>query len=233
MDNLDDYILSFQNYKDGNYEYETITSLVDIEKAIESGKKFVFLETSAKIYIIIGFILIFVGLIIALILYIVFYHIFLTFDPFIVIILILIPFLIFDIIGLRMLISGFWKLRTTFIVLGAEGIVYKLKRGGVKGFNWEEISIDFYRTGVEITWEGTKELIDSIYASNITSIDSFLIYISMPNGDLIDFGQGDYTMREFPDKKQIGHGKANALFLLTFLNYYNYGKKWTFEPSNL
>ena len=54
MDNIDDYLLSFQNYKEGNYDYETITSLNDVWKAVENGKKCVFLETGAKIGFILG-----------------------------------------------------------------------------------------------------------------------------------------------------------------------------------
>jgi hypothetical protein len=34
MDNLDEYLINFQDYRDGNYEYETTTSLDDIQNAI-------------------------------------------------------------------------------------------------------------------------------------------------------------------------------------------------------
>lgn len=212
MDNIDDYILSFQNYKEGNYKYETITSLNDVRKAVENGKKFVFLETGAKIGFILGIIFLSIGLIITLILYYFIHDIFLTL-PLLTIGISLIPFVIFAIPGIRFLIFGFWRLRTAFLVLGTEGIVYKLKTGGIKGFKWKEISMDIV--------EETSEL---------TSMISKVIYISMPNGDFINFGRGDYTYKEFPDRKQIGRNQADALFFLTFVNYYYYGKRGTFEP---
>lgn len=211
MDNIDDYILSFQNYKEGNYKYETITSQNDVLKAIENGKKFVFLETGAKQGFILGLIFLSIGLIITLILYYFINDIFLTL-PLLTIGISLIPFLFFAIPGFRFLIFGLWRLRTAFIVLGAEGIVYKLKTGGIKGFEWKKISMDIV--------EETSEL---------TSITSKVIYISIPNGDFFNFGRGDYTYKEFPDRKQIGRNQADALFFLTFLNYYNYGKRGTFE----
>ena len=207
MDNIDDYILSFQNYKDGNYEYGTISSLNDVWKAVENGKKFVFIQASLKIGFILGLIFISVGLILTLILYN-------NYNLFIFVVSLL-PLLIFAIPGLILLILGFWSLRTAFLVLGAEGIVYKLQTGGVKGFEWKEISMDFV--------EKTSEL---------TSMTSKIIYISMPNGDFFNFGRGDYTMKEFPDRKQIGRSKADALFFLTFENYYNYSKRGIFEPPH-
>ena len=77
----------------------------------------------------------------SLILYIFISDIFLTL-PVLSIGISLIPLLIFAISGLSFIIMGLWRLRTAFIVLGAEGIVYKLKTGIIKGFKWEEISDD-------------------------------------------------------------------------------------------
>ncbi len=216
MDNLDDYVLSVQNYKEGNYEYETITSILDVIKAIESGKKFVFLEVGAISLIIVGFVFFILVLILTTIFYY-FMYISLGFILFTFFFFLLL-FGIFAIPILKIfIIPGFLMLRTPFIVLGAEGIVYKLKTGGIKGFNWEEISMDVV--------EETSDL-------KLNSMSSFQIYFSMPNSDFFNFGAGDYSLKEFPDIKQIGCGKAKALFLFTFVNYYNYGKKGSFEAQN-
>lgn len=234
MDNLDDYLLSFQHYKDGNYEYETITSLDDIKKAIIRGKKFVFIISGAKGLIIIGLIFLSLAFILTAILN---YAMVLLFDEFLLFVFFssLLIFGFFLGPSLIALIPGLRRLRKSFMVLGPEGIVYK-KKFGIKGFNWEKISIGFYRTTLEVLWRTTKmtkTAIDSFRVNTeIEFLDSFLIVISMPNGDSLEFGRGDYTMKEFPDKKQIGRVKANALFLLTFANYYNYGKKGMFEPPN-
>ena len=66
LENLDEYILEFQNYREGNYDYGTLTTKNDITKAIENGKKIVFLKNKSegKIYLTLGGALIFFGLIV-------------------------------------------------------------------------------------------------------------------------------------------------------------------------
>ena len=207
MDNIDEYVLSFRNYKEGKYEYGTIASLNDIENAVRNGKKFVFTQASAKIEIIIGLILISSGLIITLIYYAILGYLgieALTVDL-IIFIITLLPIFVFAPLGLRFLISGLLKLRSNFIVLGAEGIVYK-KRRDIKGYNWEDISIDVVEQ-----------------MSKTKKFDFKEIYISMPNGDLLK--SIDYTTKEFPIILW-------RIVILTFLNYYNYSKLGTFEPPD-
>lgn len=210
MDNIDDYLLSFQNYKDGNYEYETIASLLDIQNAIASGKKFVFTKAGAKILIIFGLIFISIGFIITLSL-----NAFLGIEAFTIDLSIfmisLLPIFFFAPLGLRFLIPGLWKLRPDFIVLGAEGMVYKSKREGIKSSKWKDIRFDI----VEETSESLK--------SNFK-----VIYIAMPNGDLLR--SVVYTTKEF--HKKIRGRQIDTMCFLTFLNYYNYSKLGTFEPPN-
>ena len=136
------------------------------------------------------------------------------FDP-IMVVLLFLPITFFSILGFRFIIPGLLKFRKPFIVLGAEGIAYKLKIGGIKGFNWKEISMDFVKKTSELTY-----------------MSSTLIYISMPNGDSFKIGRGDYTMKEFRDRNQLGRSETNDLFILTFVNYYNYSKKGSFEAKN-
>jgi len=203
MDNIDEYFLSFQNYKEGKYEYETIDSLNDIKNAVRNGKKFVFTKPGIKIAIILGIIIISIGLIITLSLYAFFGIEALTFDL-VVFIFSFLPIFIFAPLGLILLIAGLWNL-TNFMVLGAEGIVYK-KRGDIKSCKWKDVSMDI----VENT-------------SDISKLEYKVIYISMPNGDILK--HINYATKEFP--KKIGINMA----FLTFLSYYNYGKRGSFEPS--
>ncbi|MFX0022428.1 MAG: hypothetical protein ACFE9S_08870 [Candidatus Hermodarchaeota archaeon] len=215
IENIEDYTLSVNNYRNGNYFYETITSTEDIRNAIERGKKFVFLGAGAAISIIVGSVIFSIALILSMIFY---YYMYVSiFFDLILFSVILIFFGIFAIPSLRILIQGILTLRKPFLVLGQEGIVYKLKTGDVKGYNWEDISMDVV--------EKREKFSDQEGYYSI----SFEISISMPNGDFLNFNRGDYTMKEFPDKEKIGRKQVNYLFLQTFLSYYNYGKKGIFS----
>jgi len=192
FEKLDEYILELQNYQEGRYEYRTLTSKFDITKAIENGKKIVFLKNKlgAKIYLILGGIFLVLGLILAII--------------FSVNILIFsIIFGIFGAFGLAFIITGLFKMRTSFLVLGPEGIVYKLRGGSIKGFKWEDISLDLGGT------------------------ISIQIHISMPNGDFIKLAPGDYCSEEFPKSKS--HIVFN-LHMFTFMLHYKWGK---FKPQEI
>lgn len=213
MENIKDYIDSLQNYKDGNYKYESITSLHDVKKAIENGKKIVLIETGAKTGILLGLSLFLIGLIITLILYVFISDIFLTL-PILSFGVSLIPLLMFAIPGFIFVISSLGRLREAFLILGAEGIVYKLKKGDIKGFTWKEISMD---------------VVDNPSELKMRMPGLFEILISMPNGDFLHFNQADYATKEFPDKKQIGRTKVSYLLLQAFVLYYNYRKKGTFN----
>lgn len=210
MDNIDEYVLSFQNYSEGKYEYETIASVNDVRNAVRNGKKFVFTVAGAKIELIFGLIFISIGPIITLSLYAFIGIELFTFDLFIFLISFL-PIFAFAPLGLRFLIPGLLKLRPNFMVLGAEGIVYK-KRGVIKSCKWKDISMDIVENTSEQTYMTFTE-----------------IYISMPNGDFLK--NVDYTTKEFP--KAIRGRLNDSISFHTFLNYYNYGKRGTFEPPNL
>jgi hypothetical protein len=53
-----------------------------------------------------------------------------------------------------------------------------------------------------------------------------VIYISTPNGYILK--NVDYTTKEFP--KTIWGRQIHTMSFHAFLNYYNYGKRGTFEP---
>ena len=206
--NINDYVLSFQNYKEENYEYGTIASVNDIKNAVRNGKKIVFTKPSIKTAIIFGIIIISIGLIITLSLYAFFGVEALTFNLFILT-MSLLPIFIFALFGLIFLIAGLWNLKK-FMVLGAEGIVYK-KRGAIKSCKWKEVSMEIVEETSELSLSNDK-----------------VIYISTPNGDFLK--SYDYTTKEFP--KTIRGREIDIMSFYTFLNYYNYGKRGTFEPFN-
>jgi hypothetical protein len=200
IDNLDDYILRFKMYQEGDYEYGTLISPAHVKNAIESGKKIVFVKSQSAIEkVIIGSVLLILGLIIGIVISFV--------KPEFWIIAFSIPMVIFGGFGLYFLIPGLQKRGTSFVVLGPEGIAYKLPRGPIQGYRWEVISMDFFK---------------SPYAMGLTEIEepsSSEIIIAMPNGEIIEISPGDYRSKEI---------KFN-LFMLTFKAYYDYGKEKSFE----
>ena len=192
MENLDEYILEFQNYQEGSYEYGTLTTEEDITKAIENGKKIVFIKNKgpSKIFLFLGGTLIGLGLILGIILpelwEISKFYFFAMF------------FGITGTLGLIGLIIGLFSIRTSFLVLGQEGIVYKkLQARSIKGFRWEDISLE------------------------VSSFMSITIHILMPNGDFFELTSRQYCSKEFPKLKSK---KAFALHKYTFMLYYSYRK---------
>ncbi len=210
MENLNDYIESFQNYKDGNYVYGTITSHYDVRKAVENGKKLVFTKAGVKIEIILGLIFTSIGFIVVLSLYSFFGIELFTFTLYGFLISLL-PIYVFAPLGLRFLIPGLLHLRPNFLVLGAEGIVYKLNVGDIKSCKWKDISIDIVEETSEISRSKIK-----------------VIHIAMPNGDLLE--NIEYTTKEFP--KNIRGQQIDAMTFFSFFSYYNYSKLGRFEPPN-
>jgi len=190
---LEEYTSEFQKYKKGDYEYGTIVSPKDIEKSIERGKKIVFtegkVETVAAFFV--GGIFLIIGLIITAVISVLTPEINIT--PVINIII----FGIFGTIFLVFLVLGLWKLRTSFIVLGPEGIVYKLRTGVIKGYKWEDINMD--------------------------SHNLIQLHILMPNRNFISLG--DYSSKEFPKLKS--YSVTTLIITTFINYYYNYGKKQT------
>ncbi len=201
MENLDEYILELQYYQEGSYDYGTLNTEEEITKAIENGKKIVFLKNKSegKIGLTLGGALIFFGLIFGIILpdinpelwegtnlsfFIMFFGMLGT------------P-------GLGYMVYGLFKMRTSFLVLGQEGIVYKLGAGSIKGFKWEDISLE------------------------VSSFMSIQIHILMLNEDFFKLTPGDYCSKEFPKLKSK---KVFDLHKFTFMLYYRYRK---FEPQEV
>ncbi|KKL49307.1 hypothetical protein LCGC14_2316820 [marine sediment metagenome] len=207
MVNIDEYILRYKEFKEGNYECGTIFSRYEVKKIVEEGKKIVFVgsNTDAIKYFAFASILLFLMLIIILSMARFFSDWFVFAG--------VLEFM--GIPSIFIVILGLLKLRTRFMVLGHEGIVYKLCSRGVNGYNWKDIKIDFYNYSY-IKSEGS-----------IPFTKSVKIHIFMPNGDLIKAEPEDYTCHEIPSYKYRPNN--GTLFMLLFSFYYDYGKDGEFS----
>lgn len=207
MENLNEYILRYRQYKEGHHEYYTLTSPNDIKKMVEDGKKIVFIGSNhgAIPHFIVGGIFLITGFIVSLIASSIGFDWFI----FISILGLTAPFCIF------FFILGLWYRCTHFVVLGSEGIAYKLRNRGIKGYKWENINMDFYNFSY-IKSGGA-----------FPSIRSFKIHIFMPNGDYIKVEPQDFTCKEIlVSKYSLNKG---TLFMIIFAAYYDYGKNKTFK----
>ncbi|MHA1932891.1 MAG: hypothetical protein ACW96X_10145, partial [Promethearchaeota archaeon] len=176
-----------------------------IQEAIKSGKKFVFMEADGIKIIGFGIFFIILGLILGVI--------FSTFTPPVLWFFNLICPISFSIIGLYPIIDGLMMLRGSFIVLGAEGIVYKKRTGDIIGFNWEDIKILFFEFFGE--WGRYK----------------CQVHILFPNGEWVKIGLSDfnqksryYPSKEFPNEILGDDSLPKYFFFLTFRAYYDYSK---------
>jgi hypothetical protein len=107
IDNLDDYILRFKMYQEGDYEYGTLISPAHVKNAIESGKKIVFVKSQSAIEkVIIGSVLLILGLIIGIVISFV--------KPEFWIIAFSIPMVIFG--GFRSLLPNSWASKKRYIL---------------------------------------------------------------------------------------------------------------------
>jgi len=234
MDNLSEYILSVQNYKKGRYDFKINSTPEKIKKAVEAGipdevknavingNKFICIEEGSIGSIVLGAALILVWVLWELFINLMFGVLSIPMDD-AVVVLSAVMFIIFVSLGLLCIGLGLLILRKPFIVLGKDGMVYKLRTGGVKAYVWEDISIEFF------------EYIDK-YGQYKN-----LIRISLTGSSNISLGIDEsrrkgrfYYSKELPDKKLIGRGHVSRLLFLTFFAYYNYGKYRKFNlPDQL
>lgn len=207
MVNIDEYLLRYKEFKEENYECGTIFSRYEVKKIVEEGKKIVFVGSNTDAIKLFVFASILLFLMFTVILSMVrFFSDWFIFAG------------VMEFMGIPsffLVILGLLKLRTRFIVLGHEGIVYKLRSRGVNGYNWEDIKIDFYNYSY-IKSEGS-----------IPFTKSVKIHIFMPNGDLIKADPEDYTCHEIPSYKYRPNN--GNLFMLLFAFYYDYGKNGVFS----
>lgn len=200
LENLDEYILEYQNYKEGNYEYGSLRSSSDIIKAIENGKKIIFIEgrIEAKVCVVLGSIFLILGLLLAIFTLDLFLDFWIfSFSLF---------FGLFGGLGIVFIVIGLFKMRASFLAIGPEGIVYKLRGRRIQGYKWEELSVDFQ--GIRVT------------------MISAGIHVLMPNGDFIIFSVGDYRSEEFPKLKSY---RSWSLYKFAFMSYYIYGMQEKLE----
>ncbi len=210
MENLNEFIFRYQQYKEGSYECETITSPYDVKKIVEGGKKVVFIGSNVNtiVWFGVGGLFLIVGLIVGIAMTFWFFN-WVVFT---------IMMGITGIPGIFGLFLGLWYIRKRFMVIGPEGIAYKLRTHGVRGYNWKDIKMDLYNLS----------LIKS------KGLETLKIHIFMPNGDFIKVEPGNYFCKEIPMRKysisfSTGYLKKVALFMLLFASYSGYAKDGTFE----
>ena len=210
MENIRDYITRFQEYKSGNYYYTQINSIRDIVKKVEDGQKVVLVENRVKSFSAFGMGGVF------LIVWLIMFIIGLFQTPEIRMYFENVTFVLCGILIFGCVILGLWYLRTSFIILGSEGIVYKLRATKIRGYNWENIKLDFYN----FSYVKSSEF-------NLVKI-----HIFMPNGDFIKVKPDTYTCKEIPMKKYSIQFTASgfhnlSLFISMFNIYYDFGKNKT------
>lgn len=211
IENLDEYLLQVQNYQEGNYEFGTISSPMDIKNAIKRGKKVVFIKSKArlKMMVLVVSMIFIVGLIVAIITSIFVEYWIIHFG---------ICMAITGGLALIFLIQGLLKVGKSFIVLGPEGIVYKLPRAAIQGFSWEDIYMDVFR--------GQSTL--KFYERS-----PYMINIWMPNNNILKIFPEDYISKDFPKPKTFNSPYFQSLFISTFKGYYDFGKRGRLETRKL
>jgi hypothetical protein len=211
MENLDEYISRYQKYNEENYEYDPITSPYDIRKTVEDGRKIVFIGSNHEAIppFLVGGIFFLTLLIVSIVI------LSSPLSGFILYLTFIILLVISGIPGITFLCLGLWYRSTHFMVLGAEGIAYKLRTRGIKGYKWENINMDFYNYSA----------INS--GGMFPSLGSVKIHIFMPNGDFIKVEPQNFTCREISVSRYLVN--EGTLLMLIFVAYYDYGKNKTFK----
>ena len=193
--NIDDYITLQEQFRSGNYEYETLRSKEDIFRAYEVGKKIVFTANSSytKGLIWMGIIFLIVGLIISGIIILVFNP---EDDLFKSMILIIINSICSGFGAVFFILSflRYIRIPRLFFILAPEGVVYRRFWGGIRLYSWKELDIIPYSVTSTISMVGLLK----------TELGSFTeIHINLPNGSRLKFRPDDYDLSEFVSLKKM------------------------------
>jgi len=214
IENIDDYLVHLKNYEDGNYEYETIHARNDVEEAVTTGKKLVYLKCSPKGFMLTGLFIFTIGLFVGLILLVV-----LSVDLTIKLNVFSIILGIFGLSSLGYIISRIYssKQEPDFFIIGSEGIVYKFPKDTAKGFKWDEISLGQFGGNTS----------SNFLTSIPTTFPDYNIIISMPNGDIIIPEYRTFQSKEYlltGGRYKIRENFHN-LEIFTLETYYHHGKR--------
>lgn len=186
MGNVNEYLQAYEQFQEGKYEFETIKSGEDIEKAYENGKKIVFTrrKSGEKAFIWIGILFILIGLIISIV--------FFTLEIGIEFKLIVIS-IVMSILGIIGIISFFpsyiklKRLHRSFFVLGHEGIVYRRIWGGIRSYSWKELDLKIYTVKTTMS---TMVVLKTEFPPTVE------IHIILPNKAIIIFDPEKFHLSE-------------------------------------
>lgn len=205
IENIVDYLLAYEQYQKGKYEYETINSEKDIINAYENGKKIVFTAQSSgeKGLMWIGIVFWIVGIAVTTIMGLMTANINMEF----LWIVLSIGLSITGVIGAIFFLPFFISLKRlprSFFVLGREGIVYRRKWGDIRSYSWKELDLKIYIIKkIPIPYYGKLEIPPTPE-----------IYLILPNRAKLKFKPEAYHLDQFVsfDKMKAELEKLNAKY---------------------
>lgn len=194
MGDISDYITLQEQYRSGNYEYETLRSKEDIFRAYEVGKKIVFAAQSSgeKGLFWIGIFLSIFGLILTSILILAF-----NFEDVSLNIMILVTGnSVCSGIGAVFFVPNFLRyirLSRSFFIIAPEGVIYRRIWGGIRAYSWKELNLEVYSVTSTISMSGLLK----------TELGSTTeVHIILPNGSRLKFKPAEYDLSEFVSLKK-------------------------------
>lgn len=215
MGDLAYYIQLLEDFREGNYEYETVQNEEDLKVVYKKGKVFIFTANpfAEKFFMGFGAFIIILMLILGLIFRIFLYDFF----EFILIINYIIGG-----IGAIIIVVSYVKLKRihkNFIIIAPKGMIKGSIWGNVKTYLWKDVDVKGY--SIETT---TTTLL--VIKERMTRLEVRLIPINSPK---IKFKPDRYELKEFYDSKKF-EGKIKTQSTLSKDekgNLYKMGlKKW-------
>ncbi|MFX1375413.1 MAG: hypothetical protein ACFFA0_06350 [Promethearchaeota archaeon] len=188
IENIDNYLQAYEQYRKGDYQYETIKSVNDIVNAYKSGKKIVFTarDSGEKAIMWIGIVFWIVGIVVITIMGLVTANINMEF----LWIFLSISISMFGVIGASFFLPNFIKLirlTRSFFVLGREGIVYRRQWGDTRSYSWKELDLKIY---------SVKESFGS-FVLKTEFPPTLEIHVILPNHAKLKFKAERYHLDEF------------------------------------
>lgn len=233
--NIDEYLEVVENYRSGNYEYETIKSEESIIDSHERGKMIVFtaIPLGEKVLIWLG-----IGLAIFLIVLVGIIAVINSNDLFLTMLSLIIVSSVAIIVGGSISIPNIVKLvrlKRSFFILAPRGIVYMRKWGGIRAYSWKELDLKMYAVQSSMKSFGITTLVSESSQFNIV----------LPNEAILKFKPDEYSHNEYISFEKLSERigaeqnipksykfllfsnlkKAiNILIGLSFKYYYDFGK---------
>ena len=216
MGDLANYIQLLEDFREGNYEYETVQNEEDLKVAHKKGKVFVFTASSfaEKFFMVIGAFIIILMLILGLIFRVFIPNYYATID-----------YILGGFGGLGAIIIAvsyvrLKRIHKNFIIITPKGMIKGSIWGNVKTYLWKDVDVKGYSI------ETTTTTFLVIKERLMTRLEVRLIPINSPK---IKFKPDRYELKEFYDSKKF-EGKIKTQSTLSKDekgNLYKMGlKKW-------